>query len=200
MRVNSIPTLHQSQLKKAKEPRLIGVAALSLRSRVAMSFFRCWQSRPQAPVEDATSLQPLPQAPLHGDATHSMRDARHQGSSPVVKHVIRPSNNTDVRDDVNSARDDLTMAGFAGHECPYVMTFLELGKAGGGGSAAEHGSARGVVFQNAQSSRCSSPSGLLHRQCTMLAVVQCMALIASKAAMHVPIAPPCTCPSMQLLW
>ena len=116
-----------------------------------------------------------------------------------MKHVIRPSNNTDVRDGVNSAMDDdLTMAGFAGHECPYVMTFLELGKAGGGGSAAGHGSARGVVFQNAQSSRCSSPSDLLHRRCNMLVVVQCMALIASKATMHVPI-PPLHMP-MQLLW
>ena len=159
-----------------------------------MSFFRCWQSHPRKAPVDATSLQPLPQAPLHGDTTHNGRGARpkeaHQGSGhKVTQHVTRPANiDLDMRDNISGAVDDLAMAGFAGLECPYIMTFLEHGQASSGGSAAGHGGAGSVVFQNAQSSRCGTSSGLFTGDAAyMHAVLQC--IDSNATVRHVPIAP-----------
>ena len=68
-------------------------------------------------------------------------DAHHD--NPIV---ICPA--TDYRGNI-AIYSTSDLAGLAGHECPYVMTFMEHGDTNCGGS-------EGVVFQNAQSSRCVS--------------------------------------------
>ena len=99
-------------------------------------FYRCAQARQALPAHNG-DLQ----------SKHNVRltDAHHDNPTAICP-APAPDYLGNIA--VNSPSD---LAGLAGHECPYVMTFMEHGDINCGGS-------EGVVFQNAQSTRCASGS------------------------------------------